>query len=382
MRSYNTSAEPRETNISSISAVSPSKESSIVREISIGGAPEKPTVEEFPLGVYDRIDRAKHPEQIQKYGFNLVMPYVGYGKDYSTIEKYLDAASAAGIQVMLEPFRDAVRTGDIATVTEFVRTFKQHPAVFGWYAYDEPNIKKREVSPQTLESVYKAIKIEDPERPVAVTFSGGVDARYLNALDIAMSDMYPSKYGQPEFNNLDKFRELIEVSASRAKDKEFWPVIQAYGRHKLDIIPNAQLRFPTIAEERYMIYTALLAGADGLFFYAYHRASQSWVDSVLTPVVEELHGYIPAIKTGLRNGQVKVNRPDIQVALYQDPKTEGYLLVAVYHGSGKVDATIEINGLVSANSVRVLEEERTVDLKGKSLKDVFDSYAVHIYAIH
>ncbi|MBE9170094.1 hypothetical protein IQ238_22080 [Pleurocapsales cyanobacterium LEGE 06147] len=260
--------------------------------------------------------------------------------------------------------------------------FKQHPAVVGWYAYDEPIANN--IPPEIMKAVYHAIKTEDPERPVAVVFAGdrlSEVPKYINFLDIYMVDRYPLYYPKPEFNNLKDYWRWMQQAAYYAEDKLFWPVLQAFGEQQ-DGTPKYKRRLPTAAEERYMFYTAVLAGADGLIFYGHHWTLQSWVDSVLTPLIEEFDNYVPAINSQPFSRKVLVNRFDVQAFLYKEPTSDRYLLIAVHHGRDKVKAVINLNLSVANNFAQVLDEDRQVKLLTGILQDYFNSYAVHIYAIH
>ncbi len=341
--------------------------------------PANLSIKEFPIGWIDRIERPTTPAKVANEGINLLIPYThSYQKE--TIETYLEAAQKNGIKVFLEPYRKSVETGDIAAVTEFVKTYKQHPAVAGWYAYDEPALRNR-VSHETLEIIYQAIKAEDPKHPVAVVFAGSQRRKvplYWNAMDIYMIDRYPLFYPKPEFNNLDDFGKWMQESAYYAGNKPFWPVLQGYGEQE-DGKPKYKRRLPTMAEERYMFYTGVLADADGLIFYGHHWTQQSWVDTVLTPIITEFREYLPIINVNNIKRPPSVNRKDIQAILYQEPSSQKKLLIAVHHGRNRVKATISAEPLTSSSQVKVLGENREIKSARSVITDNFDPYAVHIY---
>lgn len=341
--------------------------------------PASLSLQEFPLGWIDRVERPQTPAKVAQEGINLLIPYT-HSYQQPTIETYLNNARENGIKVFLEPYREPVRNEDAAAVAEFVRTYKDDPAVAGWYLYDEP--AANEISPQTLEISYRAIKAEDPNHPIAVVFASSQTAKvpqYLNAMDIYMIDRYPLFYGKPEFDNLHDFGQWMQQAASYAGDKPFWPVLQGYGEGE-DGKPQYNRRLPTAAEERYMFYTAVLAGADGLLFYGHHWTQQTWVDSVLNPLIAEFREFLPVINANLV-AKPLVNRADIQTVFYQNPSISKQLLIAVHHGKGKVQATIDFDSSTSNSLAEVLGENREIELAEGTIKDTFDSYAVHIYDI-
>ena len=338
------------------------------------------SITEFPLGWIDRIEKPETPAQVANEGINLLIPYT-HSYQQETIETYLDAAQKNGIKVFLEPYRESVKAGDTNAVTEFVRTYKQHPAVAGWYAFDEPNVHK--VSPQTLEITYQAIKAEDPNHPVAVVFATQHISKvppYWNAMDICMIDRYPIFFNKHEFNNLADFGEWMQEAAYYAGNKPFWPVLQGFGEQE-DGKPKYRRGLPTAAEERYMFYTAVVAGADGLIFYGHHWTQQSWVDSVLTPIITEFREYLSIIGANNLAEKPLANRADIQAIIYPDPSSQKKLLIAVHHGRGKVKASIDLESLTSVSLVKVLGENREIKPTRSMILDDFGSYDVHIYEI-
>lgn len=337
-------------------------------------------IKEFPIGWIDRIEKPETPEQVVNEGINLLIPYT-QRHNQQAILNYLDAAQKNGIKVFLEPYRELVKAEKTSAITEFVRIYKQHPAVAGWYAFDEPVVN--EVSPETLAITYQAIKAEDPKHPVAVVFAGSQRKKvpqYWNSMDIYMIDRYPLFYSKPEFDNLRDFRKWMQEAAYYAGDKPFWPVLQGFGEQQ-DGKPKYRRRLPTATEERYMFYTAVLAGADGLIFYGHHWTQQSWVDSVLTPIVQEFREHLPVIEARIVSKNPLVNRADIQTVIYRDPFSQKYLLIAVHHARGKVKVTINSESLISTNLAIVLGENREIKLTKGIMRDTFNSYAVHIYEI-
>lgn len=364
-------------------------ESNTKTEIAITTSVQRLTAEQFPLGWYDRATNSQTPAKVAQEGMNLLVVYTNR-HDEATIKTYLDAAQAAGMKVLLEPYRNKVKNGDIAAVNKFIRTFKQHPAVFGWYLYDEPRPSK--VSPQTLKSVYKAIKAEEPNKPVAIVFGRGEFAseakNYWNAFDIFMVDIYPIHYDKIEFDGLETFKKEIEDAAIAAGEKKFWFVLQAFGQEE-DLKPNLlkkrRWRLPTAAEERYMLYTVILAEAKGLLFYAHHQTTQFWIDSVLKSIIQEFHTYIPVIKarskTDSRLYKVSVKKAPIQTVLYQNPNNGDYLLITIHHGKEKVNASFKLPTDILASSDTVLREGRAVKMNQGTFSDSFNPYEVKIYTI-
>ena len=345
--------------------------------------PSISSIKKFPLGWIDHIKKPETPAQVVNEGIDLLIPYTARNNP-EAILTYLEAAQKNGIKVFLEPYRKSVEAIDVTEVAEFVRTYKRHPALAGWYAYDEPAVKNK-VSPENLQIIYQAIKTEDQQHPVAVVFASSQIRKvpqYWNAMDICMIDRYPLFYSKPEFNNLGDFGKWMQKASYYAGEKTFWPVLQGFGEQK-NGKPKFRRRLPTAAEERYMFYTAVLAGADGLIFYGHHWTQQSWVNSVLTPLIAEFRQYLPIIDAKLIAKNPLVNRADIRTVLYKKPSSQQYLLIAVHHGKGKVKATFDLESanLTNISNIDVLGENRQIKMKQNYAIDSFTSYDVHIYEL-
>ncbi|MBE9046136.1 hypothetical protein IQ255_17275 [Pleurocapsales cyanobacterium LEGE 10410] len=333
---------------------------------------------DFPLGWYDSIENLTTPARIANEGINLVIPYTG-DKNVREIELYLDRAASAGIKVLVEIPRPAVQRKSIRRAQQFVSELKTHPAVFGWYLYDEP-VPNR-ISPPALQQVYRAIKAEDPKHTVVVAFNRLIRiTEYSEALDTVMYGKYPVLYNSAEFDGFQNgiFKRLIDTGVSVTDDRhDFWFIVQAYGEDR-NGRPQFNKRLPTATEEKYMVYSAILSGADGLFFWAHYRAQQQWIDSVLTPIITELQNYLPAITNGTMDDRLTVDNSAIQTSLYRDPTTEDLLLIAVNHSESKLETAIATKNL-QAYYTEILQENRRLDLDRGILNDTFEPYAVHIY---
>ena len=330
----------------------------------------------FPLGIYDRIDRPEHINTIKSMGFNLIMPYTNpYAKkDYNIIKTYLDIANSAGLKVILEPFRESIKKQDFAEITAFIRTFKNHPAVAGWYSYDEPVYNN--ISVQLLENVYRLIKTEDPIHPVILDFSGSRShnlTRYRNSFDICQINQYPLQKKSNALEVLSNVQSEIQAVDRLTNNEPFWLVVQSF--------QDKKWRLPTIIEQKYLLYSGLVNGADGIFFYGYHRAPENWQNKVVKPSVQELKNYLPAIQQGSLNNGVSSNLNIIQAIAYQQPQTQEYVIIAINHGAKAVQPQIQLNMNHNNSSIEVINENRTLNESQNQFSDFFVPYGVHIYRV-
>src|SRR5665811_1626808 len=108
-------------------------------------------------------------------------------------------------------------------------TFRDHPALLGWYVSDEPN--GNDISPEQLEEIYRTVREKDPWHPVSIVFMAPFmsSKKYADALDIVMADPYP-------IPNLPVT--IVGETAGQLKTefkgkRPFWIVPQAFGGGEL-----------------------------------------------------------------------------------------------------------------------------------------------------
>ena len=237
--------------------------------------------------------------------------------------------------------------------------------------------------------MYRAIKAEDPKHTVAIAFGRPLYIRkYLKALDTVMYFKYPIMDNSPEFSGLENgiFSKLLNnVTAIAQKPHDVWFILQGYGRDKYGRQTKFKRRLPTAAESRYMVYSAILAQADGLFFWTHYRSQQPWIDSVLTPIIQELKNYLPAIANQTFNSRVGNNiaadNSQIQARLYQNSTTQDLLLIAINHSKRQINTAIAIKENTKINLAQVFPAHDAVNFSGGVLQDVIEPYGVHIYQL-
>ena len=349
------------------------------RAIAIEAQSERSIPYSFPLGWYDSVDYLDTPAKIADEGINAIIPYTG-NSNPEKVRAYLDRAAAANIKVVIEIPRDDVKSQRTEQVIQFVRELKSHPATYGWYLYDEP--KPTTITPTALKQIYQAIKAEDPEHTVAIAFNRLFRIpQYFEAFDVAMYDKYPVLYNSLEFAGFyhNTFKMLVDTAVSLTGEKDFWYIVQGYGENP-DGTPRNNKRLPTVAEERYMVYTTVLAQVDGLFFWAHYISQQQWIDSVLTPIIKELQNYLPAITNNALDNELAVDNSAIQAKIYRDPDTLNLLLIAINHSDRQLETAIALED-IEAKSAEVVGENRSIDLSQKTLTDTFEPHAVHIYQL-
>ena len=194
-----------------------------------------------------------------------------------------------------------------------------------------------------------SIKVEDRAKPVALVFTD-IDkiAAYSNAMDIVMWDDYPCKDGVGEFQWAPSYRAAVSRvgKLASAKNKKFLNVIQAYSGH------GVNKRLPTKKEFRYMFYTSIVAGTDGLLFWMHAWATPAWNESVLYPTIKEFRSYLPAIVTSRNSKNIATaNSADLEIKLFPTPNTKKYLVIVLNHSLNQINSMMKLDRQLAGQSI-------------------------------
>ncbi len=303
----------------------------------------------LPIGVYHTIYEVEEVPAIAAIGFNAVMPYADGCGDWrilgnATTPGYLPTAAAHGVRFIAhaEPAalnwqpdagcQPATRPAPESVVDRFA-PIAGDPNVLAWYLFDEPDIWS--VPPAEVRRAYDAIHALDP-RPVVLVFSTRTtDATpWAGTMDVFAVDSYPLLPTGSHDVQLAAYRGTVETTVRTGAGADaVWMVLQGWA--------DAAHAVPTTSESRYMLYTALLGGVRGVLWYLYRPARRSWFETVLGPVVRELHGYARAIAAG-SVGPVTASDASVQASLYRDPGSSAALLVAVNHSATATTAALTL----------------------------------------
>lgn len=280
------------------------------------------------------------------------------------VRELLDAAAAHGLHCWLQlgnapnlPSRaPAAREQLLTTIVEQLKT---HPALGAWKGVDEPANPSRpaRVPAAGLVRAYQKLRETDPDHPVVITQAPvGAAARlvpYRPAFDITGADIYPVSYPPGEHVG-GRLRDIgIVGSVTRkmvraAGGKPVWMTLQIAwsGVIPSELHPDNVPRFPTLAQERFMAYQAIVNGARGLAFFGGHltqvmrpvdaQSGWNWTfwTTVLQPLLEELtsSAVSPALVAPEASSRVKASTKDIELVTRE---SGGFLyVIAVRRGSG------------------------------------------------
>ena len=276
----------------------------------------------------------------------------------------LDAAAAHGLHCWLQlgnvPDLSARELeAKEQMLTRIAGQLKNHPALGAWKGIDEPaNPNRPERVPAAgMVRAYRALRKQDPDHPVVITqapvSTAAQLAPYRPAFDITGADIYPVSY-PPGKHAGGRNRDIGVVGSVTRKmvqaagGKPIWMTLQIAWS---GVIPNEKHprnvpRFPTLNQERFMAYQAIVNGARGLAFFGGHltqiarpadaEAGWNWTfwERVLRPLLGELtsSSVAPALVARDARSTVKASTKDVELVTRE---AEGFLyVIAVRRGRG------------------------------------------------
>jgi hypothetical protein len=217
-------------------------------------------------------------------------------------------------------------------------------------------------------------------------------APYSAVTDIHGVDHYPVTFANPD-PDLHEIGIWTDRIRSITSNRSVWTTLQVCASGSSG--PDGAYVLPTRAQERYMIYDAILNGARSLAFYGGNinrcwnesDTAQGWNwtfwNSVLEGLVREIGGASPLAPALVKPGSTKtLPSTDTTTQVISREGADEYELwvIAARHGPGTQPVTI--TGLPeSVQTATVYTEGRSVDVTNGSLTDSFSRWDVHVYRL-
>jgi hypothetical protein len=289
--------------------------------------------------------------------------------------------------------------GKEALLRKVVASFRGHPGMGVWKGVDEPEWGKHAIPPMIR--AREIIRELDPNHPLAATHAprGTVESlrRYNAAADITGADIYPVGY-PPGTHSLktnknismvgDYTRTMMEVADGKMP---VWMILQVAWSGVIK--PEKTLRFPTFAEERFMVYQAIINGARGLMFFGGHlekgwsapdhAGKWNWTfwNRVLRPVIEEIgtkSPLYPALVAPDSKLPIKASVTSEIEFCIRESGGDLFLLACKREGA---TVNVEFSGLPdwAGEGEVMFEASRKVAAKNGKFKDWFGPFEVHVY---
>jgi hypothetical protein len=343
--------------------------------------------------------------------------------------KLLDAAAGHGLHCW-------VRLGNVPDLsarslaanqhllTSIVGQLKDQAALGAWKGVDEPANRSRPapVPASGLVRAYQQLKALDPAHPLVIIQAPlGTLAQlvpYRPAFDITGADIYPVSYPPGKHvgglsRDISVVGRITQKMVQAAGGKPVWMTLQIAWS---GVIPTQQHpgnvpRFPTLPQERFMAYQAIVRGARGLSFFGGHltdiaspadaELGWNWTfwELVLRPLLGELasSALAPALVAPDAASAVRASTTDIQLVTREEA---GFLyVIAVRRGGAtslvafsRLPAKRDGGPITGGQVLFEYEQEplpppvdateetfRTVAVANGSFRDWFGPHDAHIY---
>ena len=340
----------------------------------------------FPFGFYCYSPlHPTLPEEEVIRGFNLMSPYQKI--NYETLndrKAYMDRCAELGMKVnynllsvsggggvgsKIEGISDDEKR---KRLIEEIKTFRDHPALLGWYISDEPNGYK--IKPEILEEIYRTVKEADPWHPVSIVFMAPFlsSKRYADALDIVMADPYPV----PDIPVSLIGNVTGQLKAEFAGKKPVWIAQQSFGGGEI------WGREPTLQEIRSMTWQAIIRGATGIQYFVrqglnyFPKSAATW--SECGRIAMEVAELTPWLLSDEETLPVESSSPNI---LLTSKRHNDQLLVMVVNKVNEpAIVTIKIPGIKNARA-KLIFENRSLPVTGGSITDHLAAFGSQAYLI-
>jgi hypothetical protein len=216
-------------------------------------------------------------KDLAEHGFNTIFfegPLAVNAHDIAAAKTFLDRAMHYGLKVMaglpLEGDKPPDWRSRLSDFSRFVAIFRNHPAILGWWAYDEPHSTWKE---SELSEVYQTVKAADPYHLVSgnwcdIPKAGKEPFGTFLSTDIYSHDYYPFTFADHTLYGFGNNSYYVSQTA-RMKNKLSHVFIQLYG----DI--NAW-REPTGDELNFMTVLALMNGSMTTYWDTKSNCSETW----------------------------------------------------------------------------------------------------------
>jgi hypothetical protein len=297
-----------------------------------------------------------------RIGFQEWSP-AGLGPQLAEVQGRLEAAQTHGLRCWLWLGEQATLPSQAGSENEqivrrIVEQVRGHPALGAYKGIDEPHnpFRPQPVAPQGMVRAYRLVKQLDPGHPLAVIHEplSAADALtpYTAACDATGADIYPVSYppgvhATTANKDISLVGDLTDRMIEVAAGKPVWMTLQIAwsGVTPSKTQPGTVPRLPTLLDERFMAYQAIVRGARGLSFFGGHLTQVmrprdavtgwNWTfwQLVLRPLLGELTSTAvgPALVAADAPDRITASAGDVQLRARRDSRF--LYLIAVRRGS-------------------------------------------------
>ena len=312
-------------------------------------------------------------------------------------------------------------------LTKLVNAFKAHPGLFAYKGVDEPRNPFRGedwIRPAGVVRAYEKVRSLDGDHPLVIIQAPLSPVSqlvpYRPGFDITGADIYPVSYPPGTHagtanHDISVVGDITKKMRSAAGAKPVWMTLQIAwsGVAATKTNPGRVPRFPSLYEQRFMTYQAIVNGARGVNYFGGHLTQVATPDDAaagwnwtfwartLKPLVRELASpeIAPALVAPDTPKQVTTKPANAEIELVTRRAGRFLYVIAVRRGGGT--SVVKFAGLPPKNdgkpitAGRVLFEyvqqpppppivpgkqnHRPISVEGGGFQDWFAPHDTHVY---
>ena len=357
----------------------------------------------FPIGAYgvpDGVDL----ETLRKEGWNAVLDQGAATGATDAMLKRLSDLQRAGLTGIVG-IGNLVREDKDTDVERVVQALDDHPALLGYYLFDEPENHFYEGGKTDLKDLHILIRRKigwahqlvraaesHPDHYTFGCIAWWTEYRNLQPLcDVNMPNEYPSYDTKVEFEgqwpNVVYDARLAAEAAQINGGRGF-----AYTPMAVDVRAGIEMwRSPTANEFRYSAFAPITQGAMGMIFWAAYRCTKPYAEEVVFPVTRQLSALTPFFLGEWLDDKLACEPSDSPTDLlkeYKLPAVSGclrrasdgrYLLLAVNNTLQPVNATFRLNLKNLPSTAQDSLTSKKLAIKNGIIKDTLPAYGVRAF---
>lgn len=283
---------------------------------------------------------------------------------------------------------------------------KEDPTIIGWMHGDEPDNAQEKrgggygppIKPRVVQDWYEKKRQLDPTRPIMLNLGQGVAndswhgrgsgaklddyLDYIKGGDIISFDVYPVRHLSPDLLwYVPKGIDRLKIWA--AGQKIIWNCIECTRGDKGK---------PTTSQVRSEVWMSLIHGSHGLIYFV-HQFEPKFNEhallddpemlSAVREINRQVHELARVINSPVANDLISVESSSKEVQIDVTARSFGGATYAFAVGmrNRAATGTLSLRDPPSATSVEVIGEDRRIELNGRSFKDDFAPFQVHLYRV-
>lgn len=268
----------------------------------------------FPFGIYE-VTRDDDIRMLRALGFDAIHTYRWEGsRDDTACRAFLERCwQADGLRAFIGFDRRAICEAKLDVIARRVGALADHPGLFVWYLFDEPEIPTQYVSPVLLTRFANLIRALDPYHAVVMTTWGKGMNRYRQTWDTH----WTQAYYEPDaiVRQIDEHRQLLLNQSPitllvHCFDKKQTATFRTTGKYDPDAFQ------PDRDWMRCAAFLGLTQHANGLWWWWFARGDRHYLNIILVPkawqafteLIRELKGLQRFLDAPFaRNGRRTVN---------------------------------------------------------------------------